>query len=161
MGKRSRKRADTTVRRPEPDTARAAASAAPPRTTSRKARLDELPPAPWSPFPLVELCVLLGIILMGIGLFAGGDRAMVFVLCGLALASLAGLEQAVREHAAGFRSHTTLLAGVVGVVVLGGGSMLGLPRPVAPALAVVAFSACWYLLRRAFSRRSGGLGFRA
>jgi hypothetical protein len=158
MGKRSRKRGDGATRRPEPTTTTTASA---PRAVGRKARLEELPPAPWAPFPLVELCILLGLILMGIGLFAGGDRRGVFLLCGVALASLAGLEQAIREHAAGFRSHTTLLAGVVGVLVLIVGTAVGVPREIALVLGVAAFAGAWFPLRRVFQHRSGGLGFRA
>ena len=39
---------------------------------------------------------------------------------GLVLGSLAGLELSVREHFAGYRSHTLLLAAAVGVATLGG-----------------------------------------
>ena len=36
----------------------------------------------------------------------------------MALACLGGMEVAIREHLAGYRSHTTLLAGFVFVVVV-------------------------------------------
>ena len=39
---------------------------------------------------------------------------------GLVLGSLAGLELSAREHFAGYRSHTLLLAGAVGMLVFGG-----------------------------------------
>jgi hypothetical protein len=157
MGKRSRKRDGSPARRPVTPAAPAPA----PRARGRRARLDELPPAPWAPFPLVELCVLLGLILLGIGLFAGGDRAIVFVLCGVALSSLAGLEQAIREHFAGFRSHTSLLSGACAIATLAGLTALGLDRPLALAAGVALFAAVFGLFRRAFLRRSGGLSFRA
>ena len=38
----------------------------------RRARLDEAPKAPWSPFPLVELCILGGLVLMVVGLLGIG-----------------------------------------------------------------------------------------
>ena len=39
-------------------------------------------------------------------------------IAGLALASLGGLELAVREHLAGYRSHSSLIAGVAAFVVV-------------------------------------------
>ena len=51
---------------------------------------------------------------LAIGFLAGGDRRGLFVGLGLVLASLGGGELALREHFTGFRSHTTLLAGLCG-----------------------------------------------
>ena len=39
---------------------------------------------------------------------------------GAILCSLAGLELSIREHFAGYRSHTFVLSGAVGVAVLAG-----------------------------------------
>ena len=39
---------------------------------------------------------------------------------GVVLGGLGGLEVSVREHFAGYRSHTTLLAGTVFVLIVGG-----------------------------------------
>ncbi len=156
MGKRSRKRDVPVTRKPV-----AAAAQPAPRTLDRRARLDELPKPPWAPFPLVELCVLIGIVLIGVGIFGGTDRGGTMVLAGVALAGLAGLEQAAREHFAGFRSHTTLLAGVLAIIALSACSLAGLDRIVALAVAVGVMGSSWPLLRNSFTRRSGGLSFRA
>src|SRR3954468_20002529 len=97
-------------------------AAAPSPATPRPARLtDERPKAPWHPVPLVELSVLIGLVLIVLGFVSGidGDRGRPAPLCGLALASLGGLDTALREHFAGFRSHSTVLAGLPGVVVAG------------------------------------------
>ena len=81
---------------------------------------DQLPPAPWGSFPLVELTVLIGIVMLVLGfIFIGGQRGTVLIVTGLALASIGGLEVAVREHFAGFRSHTLILAGVPAAAALG------------------------------------------
>ena len=70
------------------------------------------------------------------------------------------MEVAIREHFAGFRSHTSLFAGFVFVVVVG--------------VLFYASARCWrrrcrsarsrrvafYLARRAFQRASGGLSYR-
>jgi hypothetical protein len=160
MGKRSRKR---DVRVPRQPVAGQAAGAPPatPRARDQRARLDELPKPPWAPFPLVELCVLLGLALMGVGIFGGTDRSGQFVLAGVALAALAGLEQSVREHFAGFRSHTTLLAGTLAVLVLVICTVARVDRVIALAAGVAVMAASWPLLRNTFTRRSGGYSFRA
>jgi hypothetical protein len=124
--------------------------------------MDERPPAPWGSFPLSELLVLLGIALMLWGLFTWRPHGPLRFGAGLAIASLGGLELSVREHFAGFRSHTTLLAGVAAFAVM---TLLALgpgPHLVWALLAIgaVVFGACFYALRRQFKRRSGGLGFR-
>ena len=168
MGRRSRKRRTApaaaggpAARRPTPETsAGASPHAAPP---SHRARMAEAPKAPWSPFPLVEICVLIALVLIVVGAVSDGPRRGVFLACGLALACLAGLELAVREHFAGYRSHSMLLAGAVALVamvltfVIGGAS--GVPILILP-VAVVVFAAAFWWFRRAFSRRTGGVSFR-
>jgi lysylphosphatidylglycerol synthetase-like protein (DUF2156 family) len=119
---------------------------------------DERPPAPWGSFPLAELTILAGIVSLVVGLFGGGPTA---IGIGVALAGLGGMEVAIREHMAGFRSHTTLLAGAVFVLVVAllfyvAGQVLAL----ALAVGAVAFLAAFLLLRRAFRRASGGLTFK-
>ena len=80
---------------------------------------------------------------------------------GIVLAGLGGLEVAVREHFAGYRSHTTLLAGVVFVVVVSGLFYLaGLILAVSLAAGALAFVASFLALRRVFRRASGGLSFK-
>src|SRR4051812_24043687 len=119
MGRRSRKRSSTAAEPDEPVSPQPARSAAPrpvparPRTynTTMRAKLEEAPKAPWSPFPLVELCILLGIVLIVWGFLGGGSRRGAMLGCGFALVSLSGLELSIREHFAGYRSHSALLAG--------------------------------------------------
>ncbi len=122
-------------------------------------RADERPPAPWGSFPLAELTILAGLVVLVVG-FAGQDPTLIGV--GAVLGAIGGLEVSVREHLAGYRSHTTLLAGVAFVTVTA--LMLyavGTIPAVALAAGAVAFAACFYALRRAFQRASGGLSFRA
>jgi uncharacterized membrane protein YhiD involved in acid resistance len=76
------------------------------------------------------------------------------------LGSLAGLELSVREHVAGYRSHTTLLAGAAGVVTMAILFVARVPQAVMLAAAAGVFLAAFYALRELFRRRSGGLGFR-
>jgi hypothetical protein len=138
-------------------------AAAPAPPTPRPARLtDERPKAPWYPVPLVELSVLVGLVLIVLGFLTGleTDRGRIALLCGLALASLGGLDTALREHFAGFRSHSTLLAGLPGVVVAGALFFARAPWIAVAAGAVVTFAVAFWVFRGAFRRRSGGLSFR-
>jgi len=187
MGKRSRKRTGATASsaaaeapahggstRAERDAARARRAAAvrsqvaAPTRSARSARpgprapRGERPPAPWGSFPLVEICVLLAIILLIAGFVIGGTRGATAIFAGLVLGSLAGLELAIREHFAGFRSHSSLLAGTCAVLVttlvaVVAGKILLL---VLAGIAVIVFLAGFVVFRRAFRRASGGLSFR-
>ncbi|HET9164111.1 MAG TPA: hypothetical protein VFN89_11815 [Solirubrobacterales bacterium] len=125
----------------------------------RKRSGDERPPAPWGSFPLAELTVFAGIVSLLAGIVTQSPTA---IGVGVVLAALGGLEVSLREHLAGYRSHTTLLAGVVFVLVTGGLFYLG-GLVLAPCLAAgaVAFAASFYAFRRAFQRASGGLSFKA
>ena len=122
-------------------------------------KADERPPAPWGSFPLAELTILAGIVMLAVGIFAKSTSALGV---GVVLAALGGLEVAAREHLAGYRSHTTLLAGTLFVLVVGGLFYLaGLVLAVCLAIGAVVFLAAFFALRRAFQRASGGLSFKA
>ncbi len=127
---------------------------------SRRSRLDEAPPAPWGSFPLVELCILVAIVLIVLGAVTGGYRGRVELACGLALGSLGGLEISIREHFAGYRSHTAVLSLGAGVIVLGILFFAKVPWIVEIACGVLAFGAAFWLLQGVFRRKSG-VGFRA
>jgi hypothetical protein len=102
--------------------------------------------------------VLAGIVALLVGVFGSNPTA---IGLGVVLAGLGGLEVAAREHFAGYRSHTTLLAGTAFVLVTGGLYYLGgLILAVCLAAGAVAFLAAFLALRRAFQRASGGLSFR-
>ena len=90
------------------------------------------------------------------------SRSPTAIGIGVVLAGLGGLEVSAREHFAGYRSHTTLLAGTVFVIVTGTlFYFAGLVLAVALAVGIAAFLASFYALRRAFQRASGGLSFKA
>ena len=137
--------------------------AAPARRRGRPT-IDERPPAPWGKFPLVELVVLLALVLLPLSFVVGGARGRVMLIGALVLGSLAGLELSIREHFAGYRSHTTLLAGAAAfasmavVFILGGKS--DVTRTLMIPIGGLVFIAAYWLLREAFKRRSGGLSFR-
>ena len=125
---------------------------------------DERPPAPWGSFPLVELSVLTGLIMLIIGFFfIGGDSAPILIAAGLALGSIGGLDQSIREHFSGYQSHTLILAGVPALIAAGALFYAGpdqLPALARAGIAIVVFAAAALLLARAFSRRSGGLRYK-
>src|ERR671922_2296263 len=110
------------------------------RRTRQQPPRDERPPAPWGSFPLSELMILIGVVLIVWGVLSGRDGQDRFI-AGLAVASLGGAELALREHLAGYRSHSTLLAG--GGAVVAGAAPPPPPRPgqglVLPLLRGAAF----------------------
>ena len=124
--------------------------------------MADAPKAPWSPFPLTELVVLLSMALIVGGVLTDGGRRGALLGCGFALVSLAGLELALREHFAGYRSHSTLLAGASAIAVDAPLFLwTDLPQVVLLALGLGVFVLVLTRLRRAFRARSGGIGFRA
>jgi hypothetical protein len=153
MGRRSRKRAPST--RAQRDAARREPSVARRSATQR-------PPAAWGSFPLSELVILVGIVVIFWGLFSGGGQGNERVGGGLVLASLGGGELALREHLAGFRSHSSLLAGVAAFVAVTAVAFgLGPVRIwVLVIVGVGVFGATFYAMRELFKRRSGGVAFR-
>jgi hypothetical protein len=158
MGRRRRKRGDLTTRAHR-DVAR---RPAPSRPRPGRSAGSERPRAPWGSFPLSELVILAGIVVIFWGLFSGAGAGNERVAAGLVLASLGGGELALREHLAGFRSHSTLLAGVAAFMVVTGVALALGPVKVwvLLGLGLVVFAATVYALRELFKRRSGGLGFR-
>ena len=89
MGRRSRKRGEST--RAERDAARRARASEP----EPRLRTGGRPPAPWGRFPLSELVILLGIVLIVWGALRGeGGEEM--LVSGLVIASLGGGELALR-----------------------------------------------------------------
>src|ERR671914_352048 len=168
MGRRSRKRAAAggatggeATTRAERDAARRARGDKPRRRPGRPT-IDERPPAPWGNFPLSELVILLGIVLMTWALFCWDADGNLRFAAGLALASLGGAELSLREHLAGYRSHSSVLAGVTAFLVV---TVLALgPGPnrlwLLVLIGLAVFGVAFYGLRELFKRRSGGLGFR-
>lgn len=163
MGRRSRKQrpdAGLGSTRAERDARRAQATRTPRRGTR------EAPPAPWGSFPLTELVVLLALIFGVLGFINFNSHSgKVMVVAAMCLGSLGGLEVSIREHFAGFRSHTSLLAASCAVasmilisVIAGKAGIATLALVV--GVGVIVFVLAFWALRQAFVRRSGGLGFR-
>jgi hypothetical protein len=106
--------------------------------------------------------VLVALVMLIAGFFASGTRAIVMIGVGLVIGSLAGLELSIREHFAGYRSHTLILAGAPAIATLAGlFTVAGSLSPgVRVAIAAAVFAAGLWLFTQAFRRRSGGAAFR-
>jgi hypothetical protein len=120
------------------------------------------PRSPWHPLPLSELLILIGAIATVIGLkrassggISDGGPAL---FAGLAAVALGTFEVALREHRAGYRSHTLLLAFLPVLifhtaVVLGLSAFTTVPRLVNVGLLAIdlaLFAVLFKLLRARF-----------
>lgn len=108
------------------------------------------PPNPFGGFPASEVAIFAGAVAVIVGLAARTATALVvgIIVCALGVA-----EVTAREHFSGYRSHSTLLAGMpavgVGVAMialLGGSLRRGLLLPVV----VAVFAVLFWLLRKCF-----------
>lgn len=99
--------------------------------------------------------------MIALGFFSSGARGRALFGAGLTLVSLASLELTIREHFAGYRSHSALLAGAGAVATA---AVMYFLVSAARGWVIVAgagvFAGLWRVLRAAFLRRSG-VGFRA
>jgi uncharacterized membrane protein HdeD (DUF308 family) len=109
--------------------------------------------------PLTEFAILVGIVLLAVGFFSEDRPAA--LLAGFALVALASGELAAREHVAGYRSHTTLLSGLLAVALAVVLVVAGVPQVVVLPIALAVGIGAVLQLRAVFKRASGGLGFRA
>lgn len=129
---------------------------------SLKASRDEAPKALWHPLPITELLILVGIVLAVVGLINGSIPT---TIGGLVILGSSSTELAYREHFAGYRSHSAMLASVVAVVGLTAVAFLGsrigvsIPPWLLAVVAIGVFGGLFVVLRRGFRRRTG-LSFR-
>src|SRR3954447_9048788 len=158
MGRRSRKRSSSTIAPPPPREAPPAPAPGAPRTATYTSRREDAPQPAWAPFPLTELVILLSIVMLGLGFLSGGDRRGVLLGGGFLLVTLSAGELAVRGHYAGYRSHSSLLAGICAILVAIPVWLLPVPQELVLVAGAGAFLAGLYGFRRAFMRRSGGVG---
>ncbi|HUR84334.1 MAG TPA: hypothetical protein VMY78_03245 [Solirubrobacteraceae bacterium] len=106
---------------PEPT----AAERAQQRASARERRPSRLevrdgiprPDAIWAPFPLTEIGMAVGIGLFLAGFASGGSRGAWLLTIGVGVLAVVTLELCLREHFAGFRSHSLLL-GLLPVTVV-------------------------------------------
>ena len=95
--------------------------------------------------------ILAGIVSLAIGAIGGHPTA---IGLGVALAGLGGMEVAIREHFAGYRSHTLVLAAfpaVASAVIIG---LVGVPLYLIVPIMLGVFLAAFVALRRVWERTS-------
>ncbi|HEV2060370.1 MAG TPA: hypothetical protein VGR11_13525, partial [Solirubrobacteraceae bacterium] len=119
------------------------------------------PDAIWAPFPLTEIGMGVGLVLFLIG-FTGTP---VLLVVGVGVLVVVVAELCLREHFAGFRSHSILLAMLpvtivhLGLVVLADLTWRG-PLALAVDLAIAGALACWlqqrFRVAQAGARRTKG-----
>ena len=113
----------------------------------------ERPKAPWHPFPLVELAVFVGIVFIVIGVFTLDDTfGRTLLALGLTLGALGGLDTSLREHFAGYRSHTLVLAAFPAVAITVLLVVAGAPTFLVPFALLGVFGLAFSALRRVWQR---------
>ena len=80
------------------------------------------------------------------------DRGKVMLVIGMALGSLGGLDTALREHLAGYRSHTTVIAALPAVTTAALLFFARAPWIVLILGAVAVFAVVFWWMRRVFMR---------
>ena len=82
-----------------------------PRHPSRLEERDGVPrpDAIWAPFPLTEIGMAVGLVLFLAGFASGGARGAWLLAIGVVVLCVVVAELCLREHFAGFRSHSLLL----------------------------------------------------
>ena len=141
--------AERTRRTDERGAARAA-----PRHPSRLEQRDGIPrpDAIWAPFPLTEIGMAVGLVLFLAGFAAGGARGAWLLGIGVVVLCVVVAELCLREHFAGFRSHSLLLGLLpvttvhMGIVLLVSSDWRG-PLVLVVDLAL-AGGLAWWLQRR-------------
>jgi hypothetical protein len=122
-------------------------------------QIKERPAAPWDPFPLTELAIFSGIVMLIVGAVMGGDKGKGLIAAGVVLACIGGAETVLREHFGGFRSHAGMIAGFVGAAVLFiGSAVLKIAPGIVLGVAIAVFGLLFSTLRSSFIRKSGGRG---
>ncbi len=110
------------------------------------------PPGPFGGLPVSEIAILAGVIGAVVGFLQGGGAAL---YAGLAVCALGVIEVTAREHFSGFRSHSSLLAGipamVAGIVIF---SLVGQPRQRSLVLLIIVpiYGSLFWFLRQRFRR---------
>lgn len=160
MGKRSRQRAEPKAQAAGTQTRKERLRERADRASAAaEKQLKERPSAPWDPFPLTELAIFFGIVLVIVGAIVGDQLGKGLITAGVVLACIGGAETALREHFGGFRSHAGLISGFIAVMVLYFSSaVLRVAPGIAAGVAIAVFGLLFPTLRSSFIRKSGGRG---
>jgi hypothetical protein len=129
------------------------------QTTERSARAQrqgrsdptygQRPPSPFGGLPVSEVAIFAGAVALLIGWL---EQSAVTLVVGVLVCALGVVEVTAREHFSGYRSHSTLLAGIAAVAVETGLGLLVSPRNRLLLLIVVVpvFAGAFKVLRDRF-----------
>jgi hypothetical protein len=135
--------------------AKSTAPQVPPRPPRRIDERPERVNAPWHPFPLVELSVLAGIVCIVLGLFRSDEQGgRILLALGVSLGALGGLDTSLREHFAGYRSHSLVLAAFPAVAIAVVIGLAQAPLQVIVPVMLGVFLLAFVALRRVWERTS-------
>ena len=109
----------------------------PPPRASRSATASRARSRVWAPFPLTEIGMAAGLAIFVAGVLSDGRRAAWLLAVAVLMLVVVVAELCLREHFAGFRSHTLLLA-VLPVAILDGLLVLALGDALRGPLVLVA-----------------------
>jgi Flp pilus assembly protein TadB len=144
-------RAVPSTRRDERARRRAEAAREVKRADRRLGREGDRPDSPFGGLPISEVAILIGFAGLVVGFIEGGGPPLIV---GLIVVGLGTMEITAREHFAGYRSHTFLLAAIpaaaaIGVLV----ALFGVPRqrPLVLLGAVPLYLILFWLLRKRFA----------
>jgi hypothetical protein len=122
------------------------------RTQSRTlGTTGERPPSPFGGLPVSEVAIFAGMVGFVVGLISGNTAAL---LVGVLVCGAGVFEFTAREHLTGYRSHTSLLAGLPAVLVeVAWVAAFGVPkvRVLLLLLPAAVFAALFFPLRRRFT----------
>jgi len=147
----------------EPAVPRPASSQGALSTTLTGRTYGDPPPGRFGGLPLSELAIFFGAIAVVVGLVRLHEHHPVgpVLIVGVVVCVLGVMEVTAREHFAGYRSHTTLLAGIpavgvgIALIALVGGS---LSRGTLLLVVLPVFGILFWLLRKRFiNARQGRL----
>jgi hypothetical protein len=144
-------RAVPSERRRERTERRTATVQADKRATRQLGTEGERPPGLFGAVPVSEIAILAGGISATVGIIQSGGPALIV---GLIVCALGVIEVTAREHFSGFRSHTSLLAGIPAVAAGALFSALVHPRQRGLLLLVIVpvFAVLFWVLRDRFQR---------
>lgn len=144
---RARKRRTSSSQPPKPPLSGESSRQQPDRLTSKAwsdgkqdtyrapGSVGERPQAPWHPWPLSEILILVGAIGTLVG-FRRQEQGHAVLIAGLAAVVLGTLDFTIREHLSGYRAHTALLASMP-TALFHGSAALGLFAAGAPRVTLV------------------------
>jgi hypothetical protein len=120
------------------------------RRAQRPGTRGQRPEGPFGGLPVSEIAIFAGLIALVIGLIEGAQTPLVVgsIICALGVVEVTG-----REHFAGYRSHTVLLAAIPAIALEAGlVAVFGEPRPRGLLLLVVVpvFGVLFLMLKRRF-----------